>query len=258
MEVTYEQLCAGLATKIKKNEFLSTKAYVDPFFDRMSKFTNDFRIQVKPADQISLTASGEINFENIVYNRVNIEAILPDDYDFEGHKRCVGFVYGLDTRKPVVKQYVGAIRCACLNLCTFNPDALSVQELNPEEPINYSFLSNCLSLTDTIIATLKKLSEVEFNKTECFTNYLGKWVDRCITAKYNSGFGTVKLAESTPIDAYKNVFYNEKSEYYAKEGFASGFDIYNAFTDLICNGKSADLINRFEKIYLVSQIMGIN
>lgn len=257
MTITADQLMLGLPTKIKDKEYLSTKAYVQPFLDFMSKKTDEFIINVKPADQISLTVDGDLNFDNIVYNRVNIEAVLPDDYAFDGHKRVVGFVYGLDTRKPVVKMYVGAIRSACLNLCVFNPEALSVQELNPEENINYSFLKQCLSMTDTIGVTLKKLDEVEFSKEECYEQ-LGRWVDNCINKKYSTGFGTVKLAESTPIDAYKNLFYNKKSEYYSENDVVSGFQIYNAFTDIVCNNKTPDLVNRFEKVHLVSQVIGVN
>lgn len=257
MELTLEQLLQGKATKIKNKEYYSTEQYVTPFLERASKFTDEFIINVKPADQISLTSDGEVNFDDIVYNRVNIEAVLPDEYAFEGHKRVMGFVYALDTRKPVVKQYVGAIRSACLNLCVFNPDAISIQELKPESAINYSFLGHCLSLTDNINATLTKLTNIEFTKESCYEE-LGVWIDNCINKKFFSDFGTIKLAESTPIEAYKNLFYNEKSEYYYNNGSVSGYDIYNAFTDIICNGKNADLVNRFEKTYLVSQIMQLN
>lgn len=259
MELTMDQLMSGKATRIKDKEYFSTQAYVEPFIERMSKYTDNFIIQAKPADQISLTKEGGINFDDVIYNRVNIEAVLPNEYAYEGHKQVVGFVYALDTRKPVVKLYTGAIRSACLNLCVFNPAALSVQGLEPETAINYSFLKNCMSITEDIGVTLNKLSKMEFTRAECFTQ-LGKWVDGCINKKFISDFGTVKLSESTPIDAYKNLFYNEKSDYYTTEDVVTGFDIYQSFTDLISNGKSAgtkELVNRFEKIQLVSQIMGI-
>ena len=130
MEITIDQLLRGKATRIKDKEYFTTEQYVTPFLERMAKFTDDFIIQAKPADQISLTPNGDVNFEDIIYNRVNIEAVLPDEYCFEGHKQVVGFVYALDTRKPVVKEYMGGLRTACLNLCTFNPSALYVQELD--------------------------------------------------------------------------------------------------------------------------------
>jgi hypothetical protein len=256
MELTIDQLLQGKATRIKDKEYFTTEQYVVPFLERMSKFTNEFIIQAKPADQISLTLDGDVNFEDIIYNRVNIEAVLPNEYCFEGHKQVVGFVYALDTRKPVVKEYMGGLRTACLNLCTFNPAALSVQDLEPEKAINYDFIHRCLEMTDDMGAKLQMLSNMEFSRDQMF-NELGMQIDRCINYKFHNDFGTVKLPESLPIEVYKNLFYNEKSEYYTTNDIVSGFDVYQAFTDIICNGKNKDLVNRFEKTLLVSRIMGI-
>ena len=256
MELTIDQLLQGKATRIKDREYFTTEQYVMPFLERMAKFTDEFIIQAKPADQISLTPNGDVNFEDIIYNRVNIEAVLPNEYCFEGHKQVVGFVYALDTRKPVVKEYMGGLRTACLNLCTFNPAALSVQELEPEKAINYGFLNHCLEMADDMGAKLRALSDMEINRDQMFKE-IGMQVDRCINFKFHNDFGTIKLPESLPIEVYKNLFYNEKSDYFTKENSVSGFDVYQAYTDIICNGKSKDLVNRFEKTLLVSRILGI-
>ena len=257
MELTIDQLLQGKATRIKDKEYFTTGQYVVPFLERMSKFTNEFIIQAKPADQISLTPNGDVNFEDIIYNRVNIEAVLPNEYCYEGHKQVVGFVYALDTRKPVVKEYMGGLRTACLNLCTFNPAALSVQELQPEHAIDYNFLNYCLELVDDMGVKLRQLENMEFTKEQMY-NELGQQIDRCINFKFHNDFGTVKLPESLPIEVYKNLFYNEKSDYFTQNNIVSGFDVYQAYTDIICNGKSKDLVNRFEKTFLVSRIMGVN
>lgn len=255
MELTVEQLLQGKATKIKEKEFFTTKAYVEPFFDRMSKYTEEFIINVKPADQISLTPSGEVNFDDIVYNRVWIQAVLPDEYAYENHKRVMSMIYALDTRKPVVKMYTGALNMACLNLCVFNPDALNVAELEPTTAINFSPVNLLMGMTDTIKITLEKMSKMTFNRNSIYED-LGLWVDRCITAKYNSGFGTVKIAESAPINVYKSLFYEEDSNYYVQGDEVDGFTVYNAFTDLITQDKK-DLVNKFEKTLLVKEIMDI-
>ena len=198
MELTIDQLLQGKATRIKDKEYFTTEQYVVPFLERMSKFTNEFIIQAKPADQISLTPNGDVNFEDIIYNRVNIEAVLPNEYCYEGHKQVVGFVYALDTRKPVVKEYMGGLRTACLNLCTFNPAALSVQELQPEHAIDYNFLNYCLELVDDMGVKLRQLENMEFTKEQMY-NELGQQIDRCINFKFHNDFGTVKLPESLPI-----------------------------------------------------------
>ena len=255
MELTVEQLLQGKATKIKEKEFFTTKAYVEPFFERMSKYTEEFIINVKPADQISLTPSGEVNFDDIVYNRVWVQAVLPDEYAYENHKKVISMLYALDTRKPVVKIYTGALNMACLNLCVFNPDALNVAELEPITAINYSPINLLMGMNDTIKSTLEKLDKMIFNRNEIYED-LGLWIDRCITSKFNSGFGTVKITESAPINVYKDLFYNEDSNYYTKGEEVDGFTVYNAFTDLITQDKK-DLVNKFEKTLLIKEIMDI-
>ena len=255
MELTVEQLLQGKATKIKEKEFFTTKAYVEPFFERMSKYTEEFIINVKPADQISLTPSGEVNFDDIVYNRVWIQAVLPDEYAYENHKRVMSMLYALDTRKPVVKMYTGALNMACLNLCVFNPDALNVAELEPITAINYSPINLLMGMNDTIKSTLEKLDKMIFNRNEIYED-LGLWIDRCITSKFNSGFGTVKITASAPLNVYKDLFYNEDSNYYTKGEEVDGFTVYNAFTDLITQDKK-DLVNKFEKTLLIKEIMDI-
>jgi len=256
MELTIEQAYSGLPTKIKNSEFFGTKAYIEPFIDRMSKYTDNFTIQAKPATQISLNRDGDVNFENIVYNRVWVEALLPDEYAYEGHQQSVSLLYALDTRKPLYKIFKNTVRMACLNMCVFSPEHLQVRELEPETAMEYTFTNQVMELTDGMNALLKKLSETYIKRNE-LTNRLGEWVDRSIKANINSGFGKVQLAESTPIGAYKSLILDEKSDYYTPEGDISMFDAYNAFTDIITHDKGRDIVNKFEKTYLVREIMGI-
>jgi len=257
MEITTEQLLLGKATKIRDKEYFTTEQYVAPFIDRMSKFTNKFTIQVKPADQISLTKDGEVNFENIVYNRVWVEAELPGEYAYEGHTQSVSLLYALDTRKPIYKIFKNTVRQACLNMCVFSPELLQVRELEPETAMEYTFVNQAMELTDNTRAMLENLSNTYIKRNELYDN-LGHWVDNCISSKFNSGFGTVKLAESTAIDAYKKLVIDDKSDYYTPDDEdICMFDAYNAFTDIITHDKGRDIVNKYEKIYLVKDILGI-
>ena len=250
MELT--ELLKGKSTTIKGNEYFSTEAYVTPFIERMSKLTNEFEIKVKLPDQMSITEDKE----DIIYNRVNIEAILPDDHSFDGYRRCIGMVYSLDARKPVAKFYVGRIRSACLNLCVFSPEALNVQEIEPLKALNYQFVDNCLSINDNTLNILKQLEEQEYTQQQCVDS-LGTWIDRCINYKFPYTISSVKLAVSSPIDAYKNIWYKKDSEYFTKDNIVSGLTLYNSFTEDLCNGTKPDINNRFEKVYLVKEILGI-
>lgn len=256
MELTIEQLMQGKATRIKDKEYLSTKAYVAPFLERVSKMTDNFIVKVKPADQISLTKTGEINFDDVVYNRVWVQGILPHEYCYDNHVQAISLLYALDTRKPVVKIFNTAVNQACLNLCVFNPMMLNVSELEPETAIDFKPLKNVMEATNDIKDTLTRLSNMEFKREEMYDN-LGKWIDNCINFKYKNEFGTVKLPESLPIDAYKNLFYDTRSDYYTTKDVVDGFTVYNSFTDLISNDKDKDIVNKCEKILLVKDIMGL-
>lgn len=247
MELTFEKLLLGKATKIKDKEYFSAKAYVTPFFEKMGKLTKTFIINVKPAEQVSLTPRGDINFEDIVYNRVWIQAILPGDYAHENHKRVVSMAYALDTRKPVVKFYTGALNMENMSLCAFDSGMLSVAELKPLTPINYSFLDNVQSMTDTIAPTLDTYKNTIFELEDIHKN-LGIWIDRCICIKTTNISGTIKLAETTPIDVFKKLMQDSWPK--------TGFDVYNAFIELITKDEK-DLINKFEKTLLVKEILNI-
>lgn len=95
MEIDLKTLLQGKATIIKGKEYFSTEAYVTPFLERMSKFTNDFRVQAKLPDQISITKKEDLNLEDTVFNRVWIQAVMPDEYSFDNHKNFLNFCYDL-------------------------------------------------------------------------------------------------------------------------------------------------------------------
>lgn len=258
MEISITQAFAGRATRIKGKEYFSTEQYITPFLDRMSKFTDKFIINAIPADQISLTPEGDVNTADIVYNRMWIQAVMPDECGFDNHDRVVGMVYGLDTRKPVSKLYVGGLNRACCNLCVFNPSFLNVQELEPETPINFNPIKSLLEQTSDVTATLKRISEIEVPYEEQIINEnLGLWVRNTMGKQYSSNFGKVKIATSIAVDAFKLLYQDEESPYYVNPGYSTDmFNIYNAFTQCITDDKR-DIINKAEKTLLISQILGI-
>ena len=90
MELTLEELYLGKPTIIKNKEFKSTKDYVAPFIDRMSKYTDDFRISVKLPDQMTTTKDNP----DVTYNRVLIQAVMPESYfNEDNHRQVVGMLY---------------------------------------------------------------------------------------------------------------------------------------------------------------------
>lgn len=262
MEIRLEELLAGRATRIKGKEYFPTTAYVEPFLERVQKITKEIRIQVQLPKQITYTASGDINTEDITYNRVLIEAVLPDEYKFndDPHKAVLGMVYGIDVRKPVVKFFKGQERMSCTNLCVFSPQLLSCQDLEPEAPVDYKPLDRIIEQTDDTAVWLKKLIETDFDCSVHNVNEsLGKWIRNCINYSFNNHYQPVKIACSTPIDAYKLLFEKEDSDYYAGLdcGSISMYQVYNAFTQELTDGMKKDPFNIFEKTLLLKDILDV-
>ena len=256
MEIDLGTLLQGKATIIKGKEYFSTEAYVTPFLERMSKFTNDFRIQAKLPDQISITKEEDLNLEDTVFNRVWIQAVMPEEYSFDNHTEVISMVYGLDTRKPVAKIYRGALNMACLNLCVFNPSFINVQEIEPEKPINFKCIQPLMEQTSDIKIWLDKLSETEVPYNEDLINEnLGSWIRKTLLSSYDTGYGKVKLATSTAIDAYKLLYEKGDSPYFVKPGQSTTmFNVYNAWTQIITNDFK-DIMNKVEKTLLIKDII---
>lgn len=259
MEITLPELLKGKATQIKDKEYFKTEDYVMPFIDRMSKFTDDFKIEVKIPDQITFTKDGNINTDDITYNRVWIQAIMPEEYRFDNHDEVIGMIYGIDVRKPVVKIYRGGLNMACTNLSIFDPSFLALQELESKKAINYNAVKNLMEQTSNMKVWLDKLHNTEFDRTdELIERNLGRWVRNSINTSYDTGFGKVKIAASTPVDAYKLMFENKKSPYYIDESSSVDmFTVYNAFTQLVTHDGGKDIMNKVEKTLLLKDILSI-
>lgn len=257
MQLNLEELTKGKATIIKGKEYFNTESYVTPFLERMSKFTSDFRIQAKLPDQISITRKEDLNLEDTVFNRVWIQAVLPDSID--NHQEVIGLIYGLDTRKPVAKIYRGALNMACLNLCIFSPTFLNVQEIEPQTPLDFKCIQPLMEQTSDIKAWLDKLSNIEVPYEESqIDRSLGSWIRNSLSASMNSDYGKVKLSTSTAIDAYKLLYEKEDSPYYVKPGNSTSmFTVYNAWTQILTDD-TRDIINKVEKTLLIKRILGLS
>ena len=109
MEITINGLLKGKSTIIKNKEFYPTKTYVEPFLNRLAPLTTDFRISVKLPDQMTLTK----DTADLTFNRVLIQAVLPEKHTIENYAEVIGFIYGIDVKKPIVKLYRGYLNQAC-------------------------------------------------------------------------------------------------------------------------------------------------
>lgn len=261
MELSLTELLQGKATRIKNKEYFQTSAYVEPFLERVRKLTDDFSIQVQTPNQITYSGDGTLNTEDITYNRVLIEAKLPDEYKFDGdaHRSVIGMVYGIDVRKPVVKFFKGKERMSCTNLCVFSPELLACQEMESETAVDYKPLERIIQQTDDTASWLKKLVEESFDcNAENINESLGRWIRHCINYSYDNHFGKTKIACSTPIDAYKLLFEKDDSDYFFGNNTSiSMYQVYNAFTQVLTDGMKKDAFNIFEKTLLIKDILDL-
>lgn len=250
MEITIEKLLEGKSTVIKENEYLETKEYVNPFIELMKKFTNDFSIQVQLPSQLTITDSKE----DITYNRVWVQAIMPEKCNKAGYAETYNLVYALDVRKPIYKVFKAYKDRKTSNLFVFNSMWLNVYELKPKENfIEFDeIVKNFMQLTDD--------SEIRFNKmkkeflssdTEDRQQKLGELIEDSMLFEINNKGGKVKIAPVMVLKAYQNVYLDSSSKNYVPDTEkCSMFNYVNAFSSLITEDNK-DIVNRFEKNLLI-------
>lgn len=255
MEISIDLLLKGNATTIKNKDYFPTKAYVEPFLEKMSKYTSDFRAQVKLPDQLTL-AEGNIPIN--VYNRVVVQAVLPDNLEIDNHSQVVGMVYGLDVKRPVVKFYTGALDAACTNLCICSPSQLKYAIIEPETPISFDPVTKIMDSVSKSVEFIKRLKDTEWECTYSETSEeLGNWIKSCMECTQETEFGNVKIATTVPIDAYKLLFMDEDSRYYVEEDITDMYNVYGAFTQIFTDAMQKDLMNVCEKTLLLKDILNV-
>jgi len=248
-QISIAELLTGKSTLIKGKQYLSTKDYVDPFIQEMSKYTNDFRVKIKLPDQMT----GNTEDTDITYNRVLIEAVLPSDHSIEKHDEVIGLLYGLDIRKPIYKTYRGYLNQACTNLSVFDPTWLNVSELKPLEGMKFD-VKSMLELPNSFENSIKVLKKATIERN-VMPEYLGRCIDKSLRDTYFNGIQSVKISPNVAIEAYKSLVLDVDSKYYIPETQAiTAFDIHEAFTQIITDDDK-DILNRFEKTMLINKFI---
>ena len=252
MEITQDLLLKGKPTIIKGREYLPTADYVGPFFDEMSKFTDKFIVQVQTPDQITVTDGDE----DITYNRVWVQAVLPETHSIDNHSEVYSLLYGLDLRKPVYKVTRHYLNNACLNMCVFNPQWLSVSELEPGETFKYS-IKNLMESTNDLEIKLQKMKNTFLDRDPDSVHLLlGEQIDKVMQLEWSNLGMKTKLSTAMVIKAFENVYVDSRSPYYVKDTEeCSVFNYYNAFTELIRDSKS--IMNHFESTLLVNSLFDL-
>ena len=251
MEITLEKLLKGKSTKINEKDFLSTEDYVKNFIDVTNKLTNTYRIEAITPRQ--LTTDG--NNTDLTYNRVLIQAILPNKVD--KYNEIIALTYALDVRKPWYKVYRAFYDNTTNQTLVFNQDWILVNELKPLEPIEID-INTLLSWTNDFSV---KLNECKANllSTKVEERYfrLGEWIEKCQFDYYNHEInGKVKWSPTNIIKVYNSIYIDQNSEYYVGDKDSTVLNTYCAFADIVAKDQK-DIGNRFEKTILINRLLKI-
>lgn len=254
MIITREKLLNGKATIIKGKEYLPTKEYVQPFFDYMTKFTNEFVIEVEEPKQITLNDNGD---EDTTYNRVCIQAIMPNKCDILDHREVYGLVYALDVRNPMYKVYRGYIN-KDNNLFAFDSRWLDVKELKPSESFKID-IESLMKIENNIKLKLEQMNSswISIDKDSIYRD-LGSYITKSMLYYHQTEFGgKVKLSPAMVVKAYESVYMDSSSKFYIKPIEESTiYNYYSAFVQIVQDEKK-DILNRWEKTYLIGQLFGL-
>ena len=257
MEITISKLLEGKSTVIKDNEYLSTKEYVEPFIKLMQKFTPDFSVQVKLTSQLTITNSQE----DITYNRVWVQAIMPDKCNKDWYAETYNLIYALDVRKPIYKIFKAYKDRKTGNLYAFNDSWLNVYELKPKENfIEFDeVIKNLMQLTDDSEIRFKKMkTEFLSSDAEDRQKKLGELIEDSMLFETNNKGGKIKIAPAMVLKAYQNVYMDSSSRnYISNTEECSVFNYVDAFSSLITED-TKDIVNRFEKNRLIYKMFTEN
>ena len=252
MEITIGKLLEGKSTVIKDKEYLATSEYVTPFLEIMSKFTKDFYCKVEMPKQLTITDKKQ----DITYNRVWLQAVMPTKCDIDGYAETFNLVYGLDIRQPVYKIFKAYKDRRSENLYCFDSRWLSVFELKPGEKFtNFEpIIINLLEMVDDSNLRFKKMN-TEFFSSDIKEKHtkLGDLIEKSMLYEFYGKGGKVKLSPPTILKAFQNIYMNPSSKYYTKDvEECSLFKYADAILTLITDEQ--DIINPFEKGYLCLQL----
>lgn len=177
--------------------------------------------------------------ENISYGR----AMLSKRYTFsEGINYEVGFIYVLDTVKPMLKAFCGPRVSVCSNLCIFNATDTVQVELNNGASAYESFqafsksVNQRIEAAEKIIQTMKSIF-MDVNTVKNISGHL-LWNSE----KTNVGTNTIINGIRLMQDKNSRYFVGERKDF-------SLWELYNAFTEYLSKKSFVDESNNSNGIY---------
>ena len=252
MEITLEQLYKGKSTKINDKDFLATKAYTEGFVNKMKPFTQNFRVEVVPPKQMTITG----NETDITYNKVLIQAIMPKQVG--DYNEIIALTYSLDTRTPVYKIYRAYYNNNTGNTMCFNHSWLVVRELKPLVGISVDIIDTLIKLPDDTEIRMKDMkNKVLSTKDDQRTSRIGDYIEKCFFAQWKNPVGSkISISPLNLVKVYQSVYIDQNSDFYVGDKDSTIMNMFEAMTQFIASDKK-DIGNKVEKTFLVNQLMGL-
>lgn len=250
MQITIPRLMAGKACSIKDVEYLSTAEYVTPFVEELSRFGAKFIVDVEVPNQLTRTG-GE---KDITYNKVLIQAILPEKYNVEDWCETYCLAYALDVKKPIYKVYRAYRHMTSGVLMVFNSNWLICKELKPGQIPQYS-LRELMEAYNDVPIKMKEMNEETYAPDIAKKQaMLGQLIDRALVYDIKNISGKVKVSAAQVVKAYESIYNDPASCYYTVDGSYDKLSYYEAIGNVVTKDDK-DIINRFEKSQLVGMLL---
>ena len=221
-------------------QFAPPAEYLNPFIDiAQAKFPE---ITIRTSGKVeNAEDSGETN---TAFSRVLLEM---KGLIIDGIQQTMGIMYALDVQKPIYKVYAGTEVSACTNLCVFRADELFSGFVldGMEKGINFANILNqgYEKIFEEYMAIQAAL-KANIVKTD---TVLGRLLNYSIKNNY---LGT------TPIVYAAKELQDNSSQYYAKDGECSMWNMYNAVTHHLSS--KADISDKASKTVLLSNFKEFN
>lgn len=245
MEITTELLLKGKSTIIKDKEFLSTSEYVKPFLDEMNKYTAKFIVNVVLPDQLTVTNKSE----DLTFNKVWIQAIMPEKCRVGDYDEAYNLVYALDVKTPVYKVFKSYVHKDSKAMLVTDWNWINSWELKPGETPTYS-VKSLMEYTNNFPMTLEKMSKCFLDiDAKSRQNRLGMLLDNALSVEFKTISGKVKISPNCILKAYESLHVDVTSKHYVENKKPSLLEYVEVFMESLVSDK--DIINRFEKTMLL-------
>lgn len=245
MEITIDLLLKGKSTIIKDKKFLSTSEYVKPFLDEMKKFTNNFIVNVVLPDQLTVTNKSE----DLTFNKVWIQAIMPEKCRIGDYDEVYNLVYALDVKTPIYKLFRSYIHKESKAMLVTDWNWITSKELKPKEALNYS-IKSLMEYTNNFALVVNKMSNTWINvdlKSKQFR--LGEMINKVLTEEFKTISGKIKVSPNHILKAYESLHIDVTSKHYIDSKIPNLLTYIEPFIETLSFDK--DIVNRFEKTMLI-------